>query len=85
MVGGGGVDDIFSGGIMDVRIQSAKEVQLSQALEDIRAGKIDKVEVYADRLALFYKDNKDEPMTSRKEGNVSLQKYWTGCRLNRTR
>ena len=49
-----------------------KEVQLSQALEDIRAGKIDKVEVYADRLALFYKDNKDEPMTSRKEGNVSF-------------
>ncbi len=49
-----------------------KEVQLSQALEDIRAGKIEKVEVYADRLALFYKDNKDEPMTSRKEGNVSF-------------
>lgn len=49
-----------------------KEVQLSQALEDIRAGKIEKVEVFADRLALTYKDKKDEVMFSRKEGNVSF-------------
>src|SRR3989344_6581907 len=49
-----------------------KEVQLSQALEDMRAGKIEKVEVYADRLALFYTDKEDEPMFSRKEGNVSF-------------
>lgn len=49
-----------------------KEVQLSQALEDIRAGEIEKVEVFADRLALSYKDKKDEVMFSRKEGNVSF-------------
>ncbi len=49
-----------------------KEVQLSQALEDIRAGKVEKVEVFADRLALSYKDKKDEVLFSRKEGNVSF-------------
>ena len=49
-----------------------KEVQLSQALEDIRTGKMEKVEVFADRLALTYKDKKDEVMFSRKEGNVSF-------------
>lgn len=56
----------FSGG------KAEHEVQLSQALEDIRSGKVEKVEVFSDRLALFYKDKKDETFFSRKESNESL-------------
>ena len=56
----------FSGG------KAEHEVQLSQALEDIRSGKIEKVEVFSDKLALFYKDKKDETFFSRKEANESL-------------
>ncbi|MDP1743464.1 MAG: AAA family ATPase, partial [Candidatus Amesbacteria bacterium] len=49
-----------------------KEVQLSQALVDIKDQKIEKVEVFADRLALFYKDKKGEVYFSRKEPFESL-------------
>ena len=49
-----------------------KEVQLSQALSDIKDQKIEKVEVFADRLALYYKDKKGEVYFSRKEPFESL-------------
>lgn len=49
-----------------------KEVQLSQALADIKEQKIEKVEVFADRLALYYKDKKGEVYFSRKEAGESL-------------
>ncbi|MEK7163822.1 MAG: ATP-dependent metallopeptidase FtsH/Yme1/Tma family protein [Patescibacteria group bacterium] len=49
-----------------------KEVQLSQALSDIRDQKIEKVEVMADRLALYYTDKKGEVYFSRKEPTESL-------------
>lgn len=48
------------------------DIQLSQALADIKDKKIERVEVYADRLALFYKDKKDEIFFSRKEANESM-------------
>ncbi|MDO8488264.1 MAG: ATP-dependent zinc metalloprotease FtsH [bacterium] len=51
--------------------RAAKEVQLSQALADIKSGKVDKVEVYADRLQLTYKDQA-EVAFSRKESTVSF-------------
>jgi len=49
-----------------------KEVQLSQALSDIKDQKIEKVEVMADRLALYYTDKKGEVFFSRKEPTESL-------------
>ena len=49
-----------------------KEVSISQALVDIKAGRIEKVEVMAERLGLTYKDKKDEMFFSRKEGNESF-------------
>ena len=49
-----------------------KEVQLSQALSDIKDKKIEKVEVMADRLALYYTDKKGEIFFSRKEPTESL-------------
>lgn len=49
----------------------ASEVQLSQALNDIKSGKVDKVSVYADKLELTYKDQA-EVQFSRKEGNESF-------------
>ena len=50
--------------------EAATEVQLSRALSDIRENKVDKVEVYADRLVLKYRDG--EFRTSRKEPNESM-------------
>lgn len=47
------------------------EVQLSQALNDIKAGKVEKIQVYSDKLVLDYK-NQAEDSTSRKEGNESF-------------
>jgi cell division protease FtsH len=52
--------------------KAAKEVQISQVLEDIKQKKIEKVEVYSDKLALTYIDKKDEIFWSRKEGNESF-------------
>ncbi len=49
----------------------SQEVQLSQALADIKAGKIEKVDVHADRLVLKYKD-KTEEFFSRKEATESF-------------
>lgn len=49
-----------------------REVQLSQVLEDIKAGKIDKVNVYSDKLELNYADKKGEIFTSRKEAGESF-------------
>ena len=48
------------------------EVTLSQALSDIKDKKIEKVEVFADRLALYYTDKKGEVYFSRKEPSESL-------------
>jgi len=49
----------------------SQEVQLSQALADIKLGKIEKVDVHADRLTLKYKD-KSEEFFSRKETTESF-------------
>lgn len=51
--------------------RAASEIQLSQALADIKDGKIENVEVYAERLVLKYKDS-DTLSTSRKEPNESM-------------
>lgn len=48
------------------------EVTLSQALTDIKDKKIEKIEVFADRLALYYIDKKGEIYFSRKEPTESL-------------
>ncbi len=52
--------------------KAVREVQLSQALSDIKDQKIEKVEVMADRLALYYTDKKGEVFFSRKEPTESL-------------
>jgi len=51
--------------------KASEEVSLSRALTDIKEGKVESVEVYADRLTLKYKES-DEIFNSRKEGNESL-------------
>ena len=51
--------------------KATKEIQLSQALGDIRAGKVAKVDVMAERLELIYKNQKDHAF-SRKEGGESF-------------
>lgn len=50
---------------------ASKDIQLSQALNDIKAGKVTKVDVYASRLDLTYK-NQSELATSRKEDNETF-------------
>ncbi len=52
--------------------QANREVQLSQVLEDIKAGKVDKVDVYSEKLELTYADKKGEIFTSRKEAGESF-------------
>lgn len=52
--------------------KQAREKQLSQILVDIEAGKIDKVEVYADRLDVYYKDEKGQVYFSRLGGNETF-------------
>ncbi|MBI5358800.1 ATP-dependent metallopeptidase FtsH/Yme1/Tma family protein [Candidatus Amesbacteria bacterium] len=61
-----------------------KEVQLSQALSDIKEQKIEKVEVFADRLALYYKDKKGEVYFSRKEANESLTQILERAKIDST-
>ena len=51
--------------------KATKEIQLSQALGDIRAGRVAKVDVMAEKLELTYKDQKDHAF-SRKEANESF-------------
>lgn len=60
------------------------DIQLSQALEDIKTGKVEKVEVYSDRLTLTYKDKKDEVFFSRKEGNESLTEILDRAKIDPT-
>ncbi|HBC73176.1 MAG: ATP-dependent zinc metalloprotease FtsH [Candidatus Amesbacteria bacterium GW2011_GWB1_47_19] len=51
--------------------QTSQEVQLSQALSDIKDGKVEKVEIFSERLSLKYKDSKDQ-FFSRKEPGESF-------------
>ncbi len=59
------------------------EVQLSQALNDIKAGKVDKVDVFSDRLVMDYK-NQTENSTSRKEGNESFTEILKNANIDPT-
>jgi cell division protease FtsH len=63
---------------------ASREVQLSQALTDIKAGKVEKVEVFADKLVLAYKDNQAEIFTSRKEGNESFTEILKNANIDPT-
>ncbi len=60
------------------------EVQLSQALADIKSGKIEKVDVHADRLVLYYKGKKDEVSFSRKESTESLTEILDRAKIDPT-
>ncbi len=63
---------------------ASREVQLSQALSDIKSGKVEKVEVFADKLVLAYKDNQSEIFTSRKEGNESFTEILRNANIDPT-
>src|SRR3989339_802890 len=65
--------------------QASHEVQLSQMLEDIKQGKINKVEVYTDKLALFYTDKEGEIFTSRKELNESFTEILDRANIDPTK
>ena len=51
--------------------EAATEVSLSQALTDIKDKEVERVEVYAERLVLIYREE-DKVATSRKEGGESF-------------
>lgn len=59
----------FLGSFVSVPV-SEEEIPLSQALTDIKAGKIKQIEVEDNQLILVYQD--DQILTSRKEPGVSL-------------
>lgn len=63
---------------------AARDVVLSQALSDIKEGKVEKVEVYADKLMLTYKDKPDEIFSSRKEGNESFTEILGAAEIDPT-
>ena len=60
-----------------------KEVQISQALADIKDGKVDKVDVYSERLVLKYKSG--EEMISRKEPNESMTEILDRAKIDPTK
>lgn len=62
--------------------QASSEVQLSQMLADIKAQKIESVEVHADRLDLVYKDQKDKTFFSRKEPTESFTQILDRAKLD---
>lgn len=62
--------------------RAAQEVQVSQVLTDIKEGKVEKVEIYGDKLAVMYKDKKDEVFFSRKEGNASFSELLADSGIN---
>ncbi len=64
--------------------KASMEVPLSQALEDIKSGKINKVEVYSDKLSLFYVDKKDEIFSSRKEPTESFTQILSDSKIEPT-
>ncbi len=65
--------------------KAGTEIQLSQALADIRAGKVDKVEVYGDRLALTYKDSPTDVMYSRRDGTESFTQMLDAAKIDPTK
>ncbi len=61
--------------------KAAAEIQLSQVLADIKDGKVEKVNVYAERLMVKYKDSPDEAI-SRKEPNESFTEILDRAKLD---
>jgi len=64
--------------------KAGSEVNLSQALADIKAGKVDKVEVYGEKLALTYKENPKEIMYSRRDGTESFAQMLDSAKIDPT-
>ncbi|MBI2587565.1 AAA family ATPase [Candidatus Amesbacteria bacterium] len=60
-----------------------QEVQISQALADIKEGKVEKVEVYAEKLVLKYKSG--EEMVSRKEPGESMTEILDRAKVDPTK
>lgn len=63
--------------------QAGQEVELSQALADVKAGKVENVEVYSERLLLKYKD-KEEQAISRKEPTESFTEILDRAKIDPT-
>jgi len=63
--------------------KAGQEIQLSQALSDIKEGRVEQVSVHAERLVLEYKD-REEIATSRKEGNESFTEILDRAGINPT-
>jgi cell division protease FtsH len=64
---------------------ASHEIALSQALDDIKNGKVDRVEVYSDKLALYYTGKSGEVFTSRKEPTESLTQILTDAKIDPTK
>jgi cell division protease FtsH len=65
--------------------KASHEIALSQALDDIRNGKVDRVEVFSDKLALYYAGKSDEIFTSRKEPTESMTQILTNAKIDPTK
>jgi len=59
---------------------ASKEVKVSQMLSDIRENKVDKVEVFANRLVIKYKDGSEG--VSRKEGQESFSELLDRAKID---
>ncbi len=62
---------------------ASHDIQLSQALNDIKSDKVEKIDVYADRLNLTYK-NQSETFTSRKEGTETFTEILNNAGIDPT-
>ena len=61
---------------------AGKEIVLSQALVDVKDGKVQKIDVYSERMVLIYKDGQE--LVTRKEGNESLTEILDRAKIDPT-
>src|SRR3972149_6371662 len=64
--------------------KASQEVQLSQALSDIKDGRIEKVEVFTNNLTLYYKNKTDGVKTARKEEGVGMTELLDQAKVDPT-
>ncbi len=69
-------------GLWSAGKSAGQEVQLSQALADIKANKVDKIEVFSEKLVLSYKDG--TVAISRKEPNESMTEILDRSKIDPT-
>jgi cell division protease FtsH len=64
---------------------ASHEIALSQALDDIKGGKVNRVEVYSDKLVLYYNGKSGDVYTSRKEPTESMTQILNEAQIDPTK